>query len=309
MKDWMSRYIEFLLASHNCLVIPGLGGFIVSDKFELSNSDTILLPNLTVAFNQDLKYNDGLLYAALQQYEGLTYDKAHQKVSDEVYRIKTELSKNKIFQIGRVGTLELNTENNLFFQPSEEYVHPSNFGLVAVSLNKLQREIEAPAEYVSVRENSKMSYIAVAIALILLFVMPIFNQQEKRVQQASIIETTQKSLSNKFESYIASSQETLSELRSQAEGEDELAVLPQAEKISARTYYVVIGSETSEHRRDALMTKFAKDFSDVSYVETDGRYRIYAASFDDKAIAEEFVIKFREENPKYETAWLYSQKN
>lgn len=309
MKDWMSRYIEFLLASHNYLVIPGLGGFMVSDKFELSNSETTLLPNLTVAFNQDLKYNDGLLYAALQQYEGLTYDKAYQKVNDEVSRIKSELSKNKIYQIGRVGTLELNSESNLFFQPCKEYVHPSNFGLVAVSLNKLQREVEVPAEYVSVRENSKMSYIAVAIALIILFVMPVFNQQEKRVQQASIIETTQKSLSSKFESYITSSQENSSESTSHTEKESEQAVLPQAEKTSVRTYYVVIGSETNEHRRDALMTKFAKDFSDVSYVETDGRYRIYAASFDDKAIAEEFVIKFREENPKYETAWLYSKKN
>lgn len=309
MKDWMSKYLEFLLASHNCVVIPGLGGFVVSDKFDLSHSDSILLPDLVVAFNQDLKYNDGLLCAALQQYEGLTYDKAFQKVNDEVIRIKSELNRIRGYKIGRIGSLELNAENNLLFQPDEAYTHPSNFGLVVIALNKLQRQPESPIEYIPMRKNSKMSYVAVAIAIVLLFVMPVFNKSEKHIQQASIIEVTQKGLSDRIESLVASGQETLFDITTAETLENKEAVKLHKENTSTRTYYVIIGSETNEQRRDVLINKFSQDFSDISYVETDGRYRIYVASFDDKAIAEDFVLKFREYNPKYETAWLYSKKN
>lgn len=306
----MSRYIEFLLASHNCLVIPGLGGFIVSDKFELYRSESILFPNLTVAFNQDLKYNDGILYASLQQYEGLTYDKACQKVGEEVLRIKSELNKNRNCKIGSVGTLQLNAENNLYFEPCEDYVHPSNFGLTTVRLEKLQPKVQIhQVEYIPYRKNSKMSYIAAAIALILLFIMPVFNQHEKRIQQANILETTKISLSKQIESLVMFGQDTLTEVETKNILESDKVILPKAEKTSARTYYIIIGSETSQNRRDILMTKFGEDFSDLSYIEADGRFRIYAASFDDKAIAEDYLIKFRAENPKYETAWLYSKKN
>ncbi len=50
-------------------------------------------------------------------------------------------------------------------------------------------------------------------------------------------------------------------------------------------------------------------FPTAAIVETTDRYRIYVSSFNDKIQAETFLDGFRKENPKYETAWLYSKRN
>lgn len=308
MKNWMNNYIEFLLVSHNCLVIPELGGFIVSERFDIVHSESSLLPRLTVAFNQELKHNDGILYASLQKYEGLSYEKACQKVQKEVAAIKSELRLNGFYRIGNIGTLRLNSENNIQFGPNENYIHPSVFGLSAVGLRRLEREEENIISVVEERRNYKIAYIAAAIAFIMFFIMPAFNNQGGQlVQQAGIVDLSANKGLEISKSIFDAVSEGANVESSVSENNDE--VLPQVTTQSSRTYYIIIGSETNEHRRDILMKKFGEDFGNLSFVETDGRYRIYPASFDDKGAAEEFLLKFRAENPKYETAWLYSKKN
>lgn len=314
MKDWMNKYIEFLLTTHNCLVIPGLGGFIVSGKSDLIHSELKLLPQFTVAFNQDLNHNDGILYASLQKYEGMSYDKACQKVQKEVAAIKAELRSFSSYSIGRIGSLKLNSENNIEFEPNKDYIHPTIFGLQPVRLQKLELEETNVIPLIVERKINKLSYaVCAAIALILFFVAPVMNNQDKHyVQQAGMVNVNSNTSSEIVElvNDAVTSEDVSEEIMvdTDAEAKD---ILPQVQVVNAplRTYYIIIGSETSPQRRDLLMTKFGKDFEQLSFVETDGRYRIYAASFDDKTEAESFLINFRAENPKYETAWLYSKKN
>jgi len=80
-------------------------------------------------------------------------------------------------------------------------------------------------------------------------------------------------------------------------------------KASTRIYYIIIGGEDTKGRADRLLSKIqSEDFPAAQIVETTDRYRVYVKSFEDKSEAEGFLERFRLENPKYETAWLFSKR-
>ena len=59
----LARHIEILLLEHDCVVIPGIGGFITNAEEArfLEQEWQMMPPYRTVRFNQALKSNDGLL--------------------------------------------------------------------------------------------------------------------------------------------------------------------------------------------------------------------------------------------------------
>ena len=63
MLQIIDNYICELLYDHDCVIIPGLGGFIAN--FEpariIRKQHTIMPPSKKIAFNGKLKNNDGLL--------------------------------------------------------------------------------------------------------------------------------------------------------------------------------------------------------------------------------------------------------
>ena len=60
----LSRHIELLLLEHDCVIVPGLGGFIANHMeahYDQEGDRTFLPPYRTVVYNQQLQINDGLL--------------------------------------------------------------------------------------------------------------------------------------------------------------------------------------------------------------------------------------------------------
>ena len=57
------NHISELLYDHNCVIIPGFGGFITNYKSaDFDHQNNVVLPaRKVVAFNQSLVENDGLL--------------------------------------------------------------------------------------------------------------------------------------------------------------------------------------------------------------------------------------------------------
>ncbi len=69
-------------------------------------------------------------------------------------------------------------------------------------------------------------------------------------------------------------------------------------------------AKDSKLRAERLLEKVQiSGLRNAAIIESEGRYRVYAASFTDKIEGESFLETFRKENPKYETAWLYSSRN
>ena len=60
----LARHIELLLLEHDCVIVPGLGGFIANHadaRYTGDEEHLFLPPYRTIGFNQQLQVNDGLL--------------------------------------------------------------------------------------------------------------------------------------------------------------------------------------------------------------------------------------------------------
>ena len=59
----LNRHIEILLLSNDCVIVPGLGGFMThhADAWYDDGSRQFLPPLRTLGFNPQLKINESLL--------------------------------------------------------------------------------------------------------------------------------------------------------------------------------------------------------------------------------------------------------
>ncbi|MBP7243847.1 MAG: SPOR domain-containing protein, partial [Bacteroidia bacterium] len=75
-------YISELLYVSDCVIIPGLGGFVANSRSAFLNpaQHTFSPPVRRIAFNASLRTNDGLLANYVSRREGITYGDAVTKI-------------------------------------------------------------------------------------------------------------------------------------------------------------------------------------------------------------------------------------
>jgi len=302
MENKVFTYLELALSIHNCVTIPELGGFIVNQEQWLPGSEPGV-PGFTIVFNPDLKHDDGILISYYKRDENISYNAALQKVKDFVKTLKQQLLNKRAVHCGRLGALSVNADGKLFFESDKTFIYPNFYGLTALQLNYLS-EINKGQEFQRRRFPVKytLGSIAAAVATMFLFTIPsvnVDNSGKSSVQQSGFVYSlseSKKSLLN-----VDSARFAESEVERRAD---------EGIKTSLRTYYIIVGGEDTNSQAKRLLDKIRENgIKDAEIVESEGRFRIYAASFPDKSKAESFLDTFRKENPKYETAWLYSKRN
>ena len=83
----MNKYVEHieeLLYLHDCVIVPGFGGFICDYTSASINekTGTIVPPSKKVMFNKHLKQNDGLLIDWIARKEQIDYEKAQDSIRE-----------------------------------------------------------------------------------------------------------------------------------------------------------------------------------------------------------------------------------
>jgi nucleoid DNA-binding protein len=125
-------YISELLYEHDCVIIPGFGGFVghyaPAKIHPISHS--FHPPSKNILFNAKLNRDDGLLLDFIGQQEGIHYHEARQKVDGFVMEIKGQLERKQKVNLKNIGVLKLDQEDNILFEPdaSTNYLEES-FGL------------------------------------------------------------------------------------------------------------------------------------------------------------------------------------
>lgn len=124
--------IARLLGEHDCVIIPGFGGFI--GNYAPARIDPVshsfLPPSKKILFNINLKQNDGLLCNSLMNEEGVSYADALALVNDMVATARHDLKNGKPFIIQGVGRLFSGREGNLQFEQQKDCnLLPDAFGL------------------------------------------------------------------------------------------------------------------------------------------------------------------------------------
>jgi len=124
--------IARLLEEHDCVILPGLGGFIGNYAPARIDpvSHTFVPPSKKVLFNINLKQNDGLLCNRIVTNESVSYADALVLVNEMVTNIRHHLKSGKSFILPEVGRLFAGREGTMQFEQEKgSNLLPDAFGL------------------------------------------------------------------------------------------------------------------------------------------------------------------------------------
>jgi hypothetical protein len=203
----LANYISDLLYRYNCVIIPDFGGFVTNKIGAKVNetSNTFYPPAKQITFNSHLKVNDGLLTNYIASSENITFEKASRIIALSVNEWKNEIN-TKPIQIGAVGVLTLNENDQIIFEPNTTVNYlTESFGLTSVASESIKRNITKVKPLIPIlkKENKKgiptfIKYAATAaIMLTLSFAGNNAYQQNK---QESIIANQEKAIEKKIQS-------------------------------------------------------------------------------------------------------------
>lgn len=121
----LGGYIKSLLFHHDCVVVPGLGGFIANYQPAYTNSqgNKIFPPSKSLSFNRNLMVNDGLLAHHISNKANVSYQQALADIKNYTQKIRNALHQGKRVELEGLGFFFLDQEDNLQFVP----VYRDNF--------------------------------------------------------------------------------------------------------------------------------------------------------------------------------------
>jgi hypothetical protein len=129
----IDKHISDLLYRYDCVIVPELGGFVCNYSpakiHPVQHSFTP--PSKNIVFNSNLRNNDGLLANHISQEERTSFKEANVIIQRFVNTTNDDLASGKRVAIEEVGTLFLDVERNIQFEPDGG----SNFLLDSFGLN------------------------------------------------------------------------------------------------------------------------------------------------------------------------------
>lgn len=161
--------IADLLFEHECVVIPGLGGFITKTNPASVHpvKHQFKPPHKEIVFNQHLRANDGMLLNHIAHKESLPYSEAKKKMDKFVLRCLQEMQSGRRINFRLIGSISMDDKQQIVFDPdlSQNYLAES-FGLTGfvspaikreTFAQKLEQQIKQQREEKSQKINSDTS--------------------------------------------------------------------------------------------------------------------------------------------------------
>lgn len=133
----LTKHIEALLLNHDCVIIPGLGGFVSQyvESYYIKEESSFFPPYRTVGFNPQLTLNDGLLVQSFMQTYDTSYPEAIEMIEQKVDHIMAELHKKCSCEFEGIGSLSLTLSGIYTFTPFESGVlTPTLYGLTSFQM-------------------------------------------------------------------------------------------------------------------------------------------------------------------------------
>ncbi|MBC7862482.1 MAG: HU-CCDC81 and SPOR domain-containing protein [Bacteroidia bacterium] len=139
MEKQIPVLVAEMLYHHDCVIIPGFGGFVARHvpSFMHPGLHTVHPPSKSVLFNKNLVNNDGLLANGLIEKFNFSYPKAVAFITQFAEDCHRQLHQNLRLEMENIGVLYLDAEKNIQFEPradlnyllqsfglSEVYAHP-----------------------------------------------------------------------------------------------------------------------------------------------------------------------------------------
>jgi len=327
MQD-IQFHIAYLLSQHECVIVPGLGAFVVSpiDREKANGEEILSPPENFVEFNSEIIHNDGLLANAIAKDRYCSCEEANSFIDEYVTEILDSFNRGRRVQIPHVGILYSKDNKILFQQDRTSSCNAINYGLTGFSMpyvqDLLQGITDSPPDKDKKTAGNKVKRrlivvytCAVVAALIIMCIIPTplnnghFNSTPAEL--TGIVQSPEQSPVNDEEKTPEETVPAPEEITTPEETvTPSVGAINQVKKELKPYYYIIVASCSNQTDAKKAVTEFnSKGFENIDILHTDNRYRIYTNRFEDKEEAEKFLNQFRIGNPKYAKAWLLRHKD
>ncbi|MCE5346832.1 MAG: HU family DNA-binding protein [Bacteroidales bacterium] len=319
----ITAFIRELLFGHDCVIVPGFGGFIGNynpahlDK----NSGTFYPPVKQISFNRNLNHNDGLLVGKISESTKINYGDARNLVEEFVTELRRKLEKGENVVFDNIGSFVNNQEGNIQFEPdrSANY-HLDSYGLESFQCLPLdgydvRKQIIRHIDKDPVRHAAMRKILWRAAVIIPLLAVAVAIPLKTDLFKARIETTTMNPLvTAEFENNKKAVEE---DLKKEEPAKVEESIIPVSEKpvvpeavipVPAKedAYSLITGSFKSEENAMIQVNMLKEEgFTPEIVAAPNGFYRVCAMVCSDLNIA---LTKKDSISKKFPGAWVSKRK-
>lgn len=137
----LAQHIEALLLENDCVIVPGLGGFVshYTSSVRVVEEHHILPPARVIGFNPSLKMNDGLLVQSYASVYGTSFSDATRRVEYQVTHLLHQLHEEGKVDLPNIGELHYSIYGSFSFQPYDhKLTTPYLYGMTSFELHELK---------------------------------------------------------------------------------------------------------------------------------------------------------------------------
>ena len=328
----LEKHISRLVATHNCVIIPGFGAFLAHSVSAYYNvkEQLFMPPHRTLGFNSQITIDDTLLVSDYMNTEKVSYEEAINILKHDVETLRNTLSHNSSTRFGELGTFFMDINGVITFEPESNCIDDAdNYGLTPLTIRQLYLQQE---KVIVIKRRELGKYIAAAVAIILtfLFVTPVsdrmFNNNLKASlsdfassEQISLMQqitaTAPAPVSNNVECEITpvdfSKNTTSTQVAKDIKTEDIITVIKETPPVNSKTdisgttepkHYIIVAScPNAENAQLAIKELGAKKDAEYTVVKCGKRHRIAINSY---ATANEAQNALAEYHTTFPDAWV-----
>lgn len=334
----LDRHIEILLLDNDCVIVPGLGGFMGHHmEARYDEQEHLFLPPIrTPGFNPQLVMNDSLLVQSYIEAYDISYPEAFRRIESEVCELKQFMETQGYYELNGVGTLSLNEEGHYEFTPCEAGIlTPDLYGLSSFDMPKLgehaivaasqkTRLAEEDVPSVVIDDEEEPTYarklqeiehsitipiswirnaVAVAAAILAFFMIttPVANSGQSDIQSSSVLPIVRQDANVPEIEEITEVQEVQEEVE---EVVNETPVQVQEPAAPTKEYCIVLASQVTKRNAENYVNELHQQGYDQAAVYVrNGVVRVIYGTYSSEAMAYTVVHKLHSISG-FEEAWV-----
>ena len=313
--------IEYLLLSHDHVVIPGMGTFIVQQMEARRNEgeEAFLPPYRSVRFNGELNHDDGVLLDAIKDNFKLTQKNAEKMLSTWLDDFNQQMEDEGYVDFGAIGVFTGDERGGMLFTPQESGVTtPEFYGLDAFHMSEIEQEprakvvpmaaaVEADEKEITIRINRRIAnWVVAACAAVLLamvFSMPLpeggreIRSSLKEMLMPASKATTQATSPKQTEEAVATTDSPSLPSAQQKE------VIPETEYCIVMACAIPL--KNAQHYVEQLSER---GFLSARVVEHGKMVRVVVGHYTTEEAANEGAREIRQRDSEYRGAWVMEIK-
>jgi len=326
----IEKHISKLLLEHDCVIVPGFGGFIAnySPAFIHPVHHTFSPPARKLAFNASLRNNDGLLADSIKSGLNISFHEAMELIGQEVADIQMGISRGEQLTLAQIGILFSDREKNIQFKPESGInYNTDSFGLTTFTSpaikraglqEKISRKLMPPQAVRSSRRlPATLKWAAVLLPLATISVWSALNPDKVNGIYQNYASLFPSSDSNEMLSISRPTVDAKTTRLLSPDESNEIAATPVPEPVIVETavqpaapdvYFVIAGAFSVQENAEGMVEELkSRGFkASIAGQNNIGLYRVSIEGYNDKDLALQQMESFR--NGEFPNAWLLTMR-